>query len=114
MRIRSLFRPLVLGVLAFAPFATPLRAGNTPDCTPATAAAGAAAPAEHFKSLTVEEVAGKLARKEPLHVIDNNPPDVYAKRHLPGAQWLNHRIMKKTDLPADTSAALLFYCYSER
>ena len=112
MHTRSLFRPLVVGLLVSAPFTTPLRAGDTPDCT--ATAGTAVAPAERFKSLTVEEVAGKMARKEPLHVIDNNPPDVYAKRHLPGALWLNHRTMKKADLPADKSAALLFYCYSER
>ena len=41
---------------------------------------------------------------------DNNTKDRYATGHVPGARWLDPMTVAATDLPADKSATLVFYC----
>lgn len=47
-----------------------------------------------------------------VHVIDVNDPDNYAMAHVPGATHLEYDAVNVTTLPADTSAMLVFYCWS--
>lgn len=74
--------------------------------------AGAAAAAESFGELTVDEVEQKLSQKN-VFVYDCNPPSVYKDAHVPGAKLLvNYSGLEAADLPADKSATLIFYCAS--
>lgn len=59
--------------------------------------------------LTVEEVAARLG--EPgFHVIDNNGAGRWKRSHVPGAKNLNAHTFGASDLPADKTATLVFYC----
>jgi Rhodanese-like domain len=71
-----------------------------------------AAGAEEFGSLTVQQVSARLQDKNFL-VYDNNNYERFQKGHVPGAKWLNPYAVKASDLPADKSATLVFYCASE-
>ena len=67
-----------------------------------------------LKELTVEEVAARLATNDgKTFVFDNNPKDKFEKGHLPGARWVKHDAVTASDLPADKSATLIFYCANE-
>lgn len=67
-----------------------------------------------LKSLTVDEVAARIAANDGrTFVYDNNPLDRYARSHVPGAKWLDYEKVTAADLPADRGATLVFYCASE-
>jgi 3-mercaptopyruvate sulfurtransferase SseA len=59
--------------------------------------------------------AGKERRlsQSDVHVFDGNPPEIYAKNHVPGAMHLDTEDIKEGVLPADKSSTLIFYCMSE-
>jgi len=66
-----------------------------------------------LRSLTVDEVAARVALHDgKTFIYDDNPQDRYAKGHVPGAKWLEHS-PTAADLPSDRSATLVFYCASE-
>jgi len=68
---------------------------------------------DNLKTLTVDEVASRIATKDGhTFVYDDNPQDRYTKGHLPGAKWLE-REPTQADLPTDKGATLIFYCASE-
>ena len=67
---------------------------------------------EPFGSLTVDEVASLIAKRE-VTVFDNNDADRYKQSHLPGAKWVDFKDVKKSDLPQDHSRKLVFYCANE-
>jgi hypothetical protein len=70
--------------------------------------------ASDLKALTVDEVAARIAARDgKTFLYDNNPPDRYAKSHVPGAKWLDDEKVTAADLPADKGATLIFYCASE-
>jgi rhodanese-related sulfurtransferase len=78
------------------------------------AATTAAQPAEAFKRLTVEEVAARIAANDgKTFVFDDNNADRFAKGHVPGAKYLPYKEVAADKLPADKTAALVFYCYGE-
>jgi hypothetical protein len=67
-----------------------------------------------LRALTVDEVAARIATNDgKTFIFDNNPKDRYAKSHVPGAKWLDYDKVTASDLPADRSATLVFYCASE-
>ena len=67
-----------------------------------------------LKTLTVDEVAAKVAAHDPkTFIYDNNDRERWAKSHVPGAKWLKHTEVTAADLPADKGATLVFYCSSE-
>ncbi|HEY1696616.1 MAG TPA: rhodanese-like domain-containing protein [Polyangiaceae bacterium] len=67
-----------------------------------------------LKSLTVDEVATRIAAHDgKTYVFDNNPKDRFEKSHVPGAKWLDYDNVTAADLPADKGATLVFYCASE-
>ncbi len=67
-----------------------------------------------LKTLTVDEVAARLAANDGrTFVYDNNPKDRYERSHVPGAKWLDYENVTTADLPADKGATLIFYCASE-
>jgi rhodanese-related sulfurtransferase len=51
-----------------------------------------------------------LTRREPLTVIDVNPPQSWASRRVPGAVNLDHAAYGAADLPQNRDAMLVFYC----
>jgi hypothetical protein len=68
---------------------------------------------DNLKTLTVDEVASRIAAKDGhTFVYDDNPQDRYTKGHLPGAKWME-REPTQADLPTDKGATLIFYCASE-
>ena len=74
----------------------------------------ASSPSSELHSLTVDEVAARIAANDgKTFVYDNNPKDRYAKSHVPGAHWLDYDTVSASDLPADKTATLVFYCASE-
>ena len=74
----------------------------------------AAAPAHELKSLTVDQVATRLAAKDgKTYVFDNNPKEVWVKGHVPSATWLDDENVTAAALPRDKAATLIFYCHNE-
>ena len=67
---------------------------------------------EPFGRFTVDQVERRLGQSE-VHVFDGNPPEIYAKNHVPGAMHLNTEDIKEGVLPADKNSTLIFYCMSE-
>jgi hypothetical protein len=67
---------------------------------------------EEFGRLSVQQVSARLKEKN-FFVFDNNDQSRFQRSHVPGAKWLNPYAVKATDLPADKSATLVFYCASE-
>lgn len=68
---------------------------------------------DNLRTLTVDEVAARVAAKDGhTFVYDDNPQDRFAKGHVPGAKWLEHE-PTQADLPTDKGATLIFYCASE-
>ena len=67
---------------------------------------------EPFKRMTVDEVAATLGNKA-VHVYDGNAEKTYRKGHVPGAVNLFSRDIQPGVLPADQTAALIFYCQNE-
>jgi rhodanese-related sulfurtransferase len=80
--------------------------------TTAPAAASASSEAE-LRPVTVEELAGYIARNE-VAVIDNNGQERYARGHIPGARWVGHDQVTAEVLPADRAARVVFYCHNEQ
>jgi hypothetical protein len=67
---------------------------------------------EAIGELTVAQVDEK--RPQPnVFLFDNNPREVWASGHLPGARWLDPSKITGADLPPDKSATLIFYCANE-
>ena len=73
-------------------------------------AAGCRKPA--FGRLTVAEVAARRAEAR-VYLFDNNGHARFVRSHLPGAKWLDPDHMAASDLPADKTATLIFYCHNE-
>ncbi len=71
--------------------------------------AGTSSETDAFGKMTLQQVDGKLHDKN-FYVFDNNTPDRYAEGHVPGAKWVDPSALAATDLPADKSATLVFYC----
>jgi len=102
--IARMHRRLALTLLAVAAF---VLAGLT-GCSRASS------PSSELHSLTVDEVAARIAANDgKTFIYDNNPKDRYAKSHVPGAHWLDDESVSAADLPADKTATLVFYCASE-
>lgn len=59
--------------------------------------------------LTVAEVAARLGEPN-FHVFDNNGAGRWQRSHVPGATNLNAYTFEASDLPADRTATLVFYC----
>ncbi|GAC1351228.1 MAG: hypothetical protein NVSMB1_02230 [Polyangiales bacterium] len=83
--------------------------------SPSTASAPSAAkPAHALKSLTVDEVEGRIAAKDGhTFVFDNNSRERFDEGHLPTAKWVAFDAVDETVLPKDKSAVLIFYCANE-
>jgi len=67
-----------------------------------------------LRALTVDEVATRLGANDgKTFIYDNNPKESWVKGHVPSAKWLDNDSVNATDLPADKSATLIFYCHNE-
>jgi hypothetical protein len=74
---------------------------------------GGGCKSDNLKTMTVDEVATRIAAKDGhTFVFDDNPHERFAKGHLPGATWLDKE-PTQADLPSDKGALLVFYCASE-
>ena len=65
-----------------------------------------------FGSLTVQEVNQKCAQQN-VFIYDNNEQARWVQGHVPGAKWIDPGKIKASDLPADKTATLIFYCANE-
>ena len=67
-----------------------------------------------LKSLTVDEVAARIAAHDgKTFIFDDNPKKSWVKGHVPGAKWLDQDSVTAADLPTDKTATLIFYCHNE-
>ena len=67
---------------------------------------------EPLKTLTVDQVAGKLHAPKTF-LFDNNSEDSWKAGHVPGAKWLDDEQVTAAALGPDKSATLIFYCHNE-
>lgn len=72
----------------------------------------AEAAAHEFASLSVDEVA-KLVESGTASIFDNNSQERWQRGHVPGAKWVAYNKVQESDLPADKSRQLVFYCANE-
>jgi 3-mercaptopyruvate sulfurtransferase SseA len=79
----------------------------------ASGGAARAAESDPFGSLTIDQVADHLAKKD-ASIYDNNPADMYKKGHVPTATWVDFKNVTASDLPQDKDRTLVFYCANER
>lgn len=93
-------------------FSTEACSRGTPQSPSASAPATHAAEGE-LQRMTVDELAGMLARNEPVTIVDNNGRARYEQGHIPGARWVGHDEVTAAALPADRNARVVFYCYNE-
>ncbi|MEO8552726.1 MAG: rhodanese-like domain-containing protein [Kofleriaceae bacterium] len=64
---------------------------------------------DEIPELTIEQVAARLGQPD-FFVFDNNGHGRWARGHVPGAKHLNGYNYDASELPADQSATLVFYC----
>jgi rhodanese-related sulfurtransferase len=64
---------------------------------------------DDIPELSVAEVAARLGQPS-FHVFDNNGHGRWARSHVPGAKHLNAYNYDASELPADKTATLVFYC----
>lgn len=65
-----------------------------------------------FGALPVEDVKARVGQTN-VYVYDNNPEETFKKGHVPTARWVNPMEFKESDLPAEKTATLIFYCHNE-
>jgi rhodanese-related sulfurtransferase len=80
--------------------------------TEAHASPSGVAQAEAFHRITLEDLAGRVERKDKMVLFDANMRDRYEKGHIPGAKWVDVATFGEADLPADRSTPLVFYCFN--
>jgi len=71
--------------------------------------ARADAKGEGFGELTPDQVLNLISKHE-ADVFDNNDEKTFAKGHVPTAKWVSFKDVTASDLPADKSRKLVFYC----
>jgi hypothetical protein len=64
---------------------------------------------DDIPELTVAEVAARLGQPD-FYVFDNNGAGRYRRSHVPTAKHLNAHLYEASELPADKTATLVFYC----
>ncbi|MEP6859793.1 MAG: rhodanese-like domain-containing protein [Deltaproteobacteria bacterium] len=85
--------------------ATNANAKNDPHSEPTAA---------NLKSMTVDEVAAKIATNDGKTLLfDANPKEVWVNGHVPGAKWIDDEHVTADQLPAAKDALMIFYCYNE-
>jgi rhodanese-related sulfurtransferase len=62
-----------------------------------------------LKSVSPAEL-HQMIQKRQVTVVDVNSPQSWVKAHVPGALNLDPADYKDSDLPADRSSSLVFYC----
>ncbi|MFL5346331.1 MAG: rhodanese-like domain-containing protein [Hyalangium sp.] len=87
--------------------------GGCHDAQNRPAPSAEAAEKESFGRLSVDEVA-KLVESGTASIFDNNSQEHWQKGHVPGAKWVAFNKVQASDLPADKSRQLVFYCANER
>ncbi len=64
--------------------------------------------------LTPDEVEARIAKNDgTFHVIDNNPKEVFAVGHVPGATWVDFTAISASSLPGKKEDTFVFYCANE-
>jgi rhodanese-related sulfurtransferase len=63
--------------------------------------------------LAVDDVATRM-RSSGLVVFDANGKELFDRGHVPGATWIAYDSFPPEALPADKSAAIVFYCFNEQ
>jgi hypothetical protein len=65
---------------------------------------------EGFGDLTVDQVDAAIKSKS-ADIFDNNTQKDWDEAHVPTAKWVKFNAVKESDLPADKSRQLVFYCH---
>jgi rhodanese-related sulfurtransferase len=68
---------------------------------------------EEFGVVSTEELSNGIKNRT-LMVFDNNTPELYQKKHIPSAVFMDHNDPDPNLLPADKDAKLVFYCKNTR
>jgi hypothetical protein len=113
MRSRTalLFAGLVTAAIAAAACS---RSSDTSSSSTTSAPPSTGTSKAELKTLTVDEVAARVAAKDGrTFVYDNNPKERYQQGHVPGARWVASGDVTASVLPADKTATLVFYCANE-
>ena|ERR1700687_6230103 len=92
-------RSILMGLI----LATPLFAAEARACDETAT--------NSFGRLTVEEVSALMA-KGAASVFDANSREEWARRHIPGAKWVEFSALAERDLPASKDRLLVFYRYN--
>ncbi|HET9992335.1 MAG TPA: hypothetical protein VFQ65_27575 [Kofleriaceae bacterium] len=80
-------------------------AKNDPHSEPTTA---------NLKSMTVDEVAAKIAANDgKTFIYDANVRESWVAGHVPGAKWIDDEHVTADQLPAAKDALMIFYCHNE-
>jgi hypothetical protein len=66
---------------------------------------------EGFGELTMDQVSDLIAKHD-ADIFDNNSKDEWVKGHVPTAKWMAFKDVKESDLPADKTRKLVFYCHN--
>ena len=64
------------------------------------------------KELSPTQLSAML-ETDTLFIYDCNEPDMFAEAHVPGAKLIVYDEVTAESLPADRTATLVFYCYSQ-
>jgi rhodanese-related sulfurtransferase len=62
-----------------------------------------------LRELSIKEV-DALIRAGTASIFDANPPDIYAKHHVPTATWVPYNKITPELLPKDKNKQIVFYC----
>jgi rhodanese-related sulfurtransferase len=68
---------------------------------------------EEFLFISTQDLS-KGIKEKTLFVVDNNTPELYQKKHIPSAVFMDHHEPNAAVLPKDKNTALVFYCKNTR
>jgi hypothetical protein len=106
---------IVHGLVAGAALLLSTACGTKPTSNDASASANASGhpgeAAHKLAELSVDDVDARIAKQDgKTFVYDDNPDDVYASGHVPGAKHLGVENISASAFPPDKDATLIFYC----
>jgi rhodanese-related sulfurtransferase len=111
---RGRYLPLLVSAGCLACCAIPVLAatgiGGLISFSLSAPAAAADSPSQtELRELSIKEV-DALIRAGTASIFDANPPDIYAKHHVPTATWVPYDKISPKLLPKDKNKQIVFYC----
>lgn len=68
---------------------------------------------ERFSRVTVDQLATRIASKQPLTILDVGERARFAQAHVPGARWASLARPASAGLPEDRTEPIVFYADDE-